>query len=171
MQRCGGSVGWYGGGGRGGERKRERERVRLIVGSRDPGRSSGAGRFSGEAEVAVKNFPVDVWWPVYEANGAHFAVFGCRGWFTRECTAGWVTDGMSRVHDVCKPRVESKRGAGEGEGLAGREVGSVGRGARVEGRGARGRGRGMGERVGEEVEVVVVAVGGQKVRVFVGASG
>lgn len=29
----------------------------------------------------------------------------------------------------------------------------------------------MGERVGEEVEVVVVAVGGQKVRVFVGASG
>lgn len=112
----------------------------------------------------MKNFPVDVWWPVYEANGAHFAVFGCRGWFTRECTAGWVTDGMSRVHDVCKPRVECKRGAGESEGAAGREVGSVGRR-----RG--GRGLGGGEAAGEEVEVVVVAVGGQKVRVFVGASG
>lgn len=42
-----------------------------------------------------------------------------------------------------------------------------------EGRGSRGEGEGEGEgeRVGEEVEVVVVAVGGQKVRVFVGASG
>lgn len=101
----------------------------------------------------MKNFPVDVWWPVYEANGAHFAVFGCRGWFTRECTAGWVTDGMSRVHDVCKPRVECERGAGESEGVAGRGREGGGRGiGRVAARGGRREAGGgeEGERVGEE---------------------
>lgn len=46
---------------------------------RDGGKGDMLARFSREPEVAVKNFPVDVWWPVYEARTAHFAVFGVSG--------------------------------------------------------------------------------------------
>ena len=55
----------------------------------------------------MKNFPVDVWWPVYEANGAHFAVFGVSGVVHqrvyRGLGHGWDE---SRPRDVCNPRVE-----------------------------------------------------------------
>lgn len=50
------------------------------------------------AEVAVKNFPVDVWWPVYEANAAHFAVFGVSGVVHQRVYRGLGHAGMSRVH-------------------------------------------------------------------------
>lgn len=53
------------------------------VGGKREGEGEEAGdtlaRSSREPEVAVKNFPVDVWWPVYEARTAHFAVFGVSG--------------------------------------------------------------------------------------------
>lgn len=94
-----------------------------IVGSRDPGRSSGAGLSHLErAEVAVKNFPVDVWWPVYEANAAHFAVFGVSGVVHQRVYRGLGHAGMSRVHAAAgsREREHKKRKRDGGERRRGR---------------------------------------------------
>lgn len=83
-----------------------------------------------------------------------------------------VYRGLGHGWDESRPRCVQAESGVQARGWGGRGSrgagGWVGR-ARGEGRGSRGEGE--GERVGEEVEVVVVAVGGQKVRVFVGASG
>jgi len=50
---------------------------------------------SRKPEVAVKNFPVDVWWPVYEARTAHFAVFGVSGVVHQRVYRGLGHGGMS----------------------------------------------------------------------------
>lgn len=47
----------------------------------------------------MKNFPVDVWWPVYEANGAHFAVFGVSGVVHQR-----VYRGLGHGWDESRPR-------------------------------------------------------------------
>lgn len=88
-------------------RRRWPERVpgRAIVGSAESrsihsggarGRKGDAlARSSREPEVAVKNFPVDVWWPVYEARTAHFAVFGVSGVVHQRVYRGLGHGGMS----------------------------------------------------------------------------
>lgn len=64
----------------------------------------------------MKNFPVDVWWPVYEANAAHFAVFGVSGVVHQRVYRGLGHGGMSRVHGALAESVERRTrtlGAGE----------------------------------------------------------
>lgn len=56
----------------------------------------------------MKNFPVDVWWPVYEANAAHFAVFGVSGVVHQRVYRGLGHGGMSRVHGALAESVERR---------------------------------------------------------------
>jgi len=77
-------------------------RVERSLDPRNPGRSARSlrglrslARSSREPEVAVKNFPVDVWWPVYEARTAHFAVFGVSGVVHQRVYRGLGHGGMS----------------------------------------------------------------------------
>lgn len=72
-------------------------------------------RSSREPEVAVKNFPVDVWWPVYEARTAHFAVFGVSGVVHQRVYRGLGHGGMSSQR--CWTR--GRRGEGRGCGARG----------------------------------------------------
>jgi hypothetical protein len=110
----------------------------------------------------VKNFPVDVWWPVYEARTAHFAVFGVSGVVHQRVYRGLGHGGMSpqRCRDA-RARVSARGGGGQGSGERGAGIGCV------ELRGRAGQSAPSGEcRRGAAVvrgrsEVaVVVAVGG-----------
>lgn len=73
----------------------------------------------------MKNFPVDVWWPVYEANAAHFAVFGVSGVVHQRVYRGLGHGGMSRVHGALAESVERRTRtveAGEGGSETGIEI-------------------------------------------------
>jgi len=106
-------------------------RVERSLDPRNPGRSARSlrglrslARSSREPEVAVKNFPVDVWWPVYEARTAHFAVFGVSGVVHQRVYRGLGHGGMSpqRCRDA-RARVSARGGGGRGAGSG--ERGSV----------------------------------------------
>lgn len=101
---------------------------------RNPGRSAPGGTLahsftrslahsfthsSRKPEVAVKNFPVDVWWPVYEARTAHFAVFGVSGVVHQRVYRGLGHDGMSSQRCWTRERGEAREGGGGGRGAGG----------------------------------------------------
>lgn len=121
---------------------------------------------SRKPEVAVKNFPVDVWWPVYEARTAHFAVFGVSGVVHQRVYRGLGHDGMSSQRCWTRERGEAREGRGSG-GLGLGEEGGGGAGIRGQRGGKRSRalravsaeGGIAGVRGRSEV-AVVVAVGG-----------
>jgi len=138
---------------------------RRSLDPRNPGRSAPGGalarllarsltRSSRKPEVAVKNFPVDVWWPVYEARIAHFAVFGVSGVVHQRVYRGLGHGGMSSQRCWTRARGEARERCagmpGQDEGNAG--VSSALQAVSVEGDIAGVRGR-------SEV-AVVVAVGG-----------
>lgn len=86
---------------------------------RNPGRSAPGGALarslarsfthsSQKPEVAVKNFPVDVWWPVYEARTAHFAVFGVSGVVHQRVYRGLGHGGMSSQRCWTRARGEAR---------------------------------------------------------------
>lgn len=76
----------------------------------------------------MKNFPVDVWWPVYEANAAHFAVFGVSGVVHQRVYRGLGHAGMSRVHAVLGREWSGMECSGEWSGEANGRAGVEARG-------------------------------------------
>lgn len=77
----------------------------------------------------MKNFPVDVWWPVYEARTAHFAVFGVSGVVHQRVYRRLGHGGMSPQRCWTRARDAARGGGGtedevtkEGKGCAGRQV-------------------------------------------------
>lgn len=112
-------------------------------------RGVALARSSREPEVAVKNFPVDVWWPVYEARTAHFAVFGVSGVVHQRVYRGLGHGGMSSQR--CWTRGRRGEARGRGAGRAGERA--MRSAPSVEGA-PRGEARGRSE------VAVVVAVGG-----------
>ncbi|KAL0123063.1 hypothetical protein PUN28_007593 [Cardiocondyla obscurior] len=100
-----------------------------IPAIRSPAFTHSLTHSSRKPEVAVKNFPVDVWWPVYEARTAHFAVFGVSGVVHQRVYRGLGHGGMSsqrcwtrararaerREETGAARRKEGKRGAPSGE--------------------------------------------------------
>lgn len=73
---------------------------------------------SRKPEVAVKNFPVDVWWPVYEARTAHFAVFGVSGVVHQRVYRGLGHGGMSSQR--CWTRARGEAGGSGARGWRGK---------------------------------------------------
>lgn len=83
----------------------------------------------------MKNFPVDVWWPVYEARTAHFAVFGVSGVVHQRVYRRLGHGGMSpqrcwtRARDAARVRGrerEEDEVVTVGRGYVGREVAGEG---------------------------------------------
>lgn len=144
---------------------------------RNPGRSATWGTLarslahsfthsSRKPEVAVKNFPVDVWWPVYEARTAHFAVFGVSGVVHQRVYRGLGHGGMSSQRCWTRARAVRRgngtrgcRGKDEGDAERGEGEGGGGEAKQRAPSGECGEGGIAGVRGRSEV-AVVVAVGG-----------